>query len=410
MYEPDIAPLARRLAEENNVDWRRLTGTGDGGRIVERDVLTYLARVMAGEEDLDPTPEPVPEGMQAWPEDDVAAYRADAPGGRSVTDTLDEDLFLFDDGAAPVAASPKSPAGAEPAPFDADAPAAPTDDEGLLLVDEPAPAAPYPHGTPAPFEPDDLAAAPAARGDALPDLFGAGIEGDADGEGVIFLDAPEAPTDAADVHEFDATDVGAFVPERATGPASVPSPAGEAEAAAAAVSPGAMPRGAVDLQVAVVRHGQLWRRRVDDRAFRAAVSQVADALDVAPSAVAETLLGRAAASAWGMRRVDAWRLAGEGAQQRPLPLEGPIAEGVRALERGGFVDAGGAPDLIVADLAALALDEAVLHLGSPVLALGRSVGGDGAWLTLSGDEVPRDAVLTLAQVGELLASPYRLLL
>ena len=69
MSEPGITPLAQRLAEENNVDWRSLAGSGDDGTIVERDVLEYLARVMAGEA-LDPTPEPLPEGMDAWPEAD----------------------------------------------------------------------------------------------------------------------------------------------------------------------------------------------------------------------------------------------------------------------------------------------------------------------------------------------------
>ena len=44
--EPGITPLAQRLAEENNVDWRSLAGSGDDGTIVERDVLEYLARVM----------------------------------------------------------------------------------------------------------------------------------------------------------------------------------------------------------------------------------------------------------------------------------------------------------------------------------------------------------------------------
>jgi hypothetical protein len=99
VHEPDIAPLARRLAEENNVDWRHLTGSGDGGRVVERDVLGYLARVMAGEEDVDPTPEPVPDGMVAWPEDDVAAYRARDAHASEVESppTLDDELFLFDD-------------------------------------------------------------------------------------------------------------------------------------------------------------------------------------------------------------------------------------------------------------------------------------------------------------------------
>lgn len=70
MSEPDISPLARRLAEQNNVEWRQLTGTGDGGKVVERDVLDYLARVMVGEEALDPTPEPLPEGMESWPDQD----------------------------------------------------------------------------------------------------------------------------------------------------------------------------------------------------------------------------------------------------------------------------------------------------------------------------------------------------
>ena len=70
MNEPGITPLAKRLAEENNVDWRSLPPSGSDGRIVERDVLSYLARVMAGDEALDPTPEPVPEGMEAWPDSD----------------------------------------------------------------------------------------------------------------------------------------------------------------------------------------------------------------------------------------------------------------------------------------------------------------------------------------------------
>ncbi len=77
MSQPEISPLARRLAEENNVDWRDLHGSGAGGKVVERDVLEYLARVMAGEEDLDPTPEPVPEGMEAWPEEDVHTFQRD---------------------------------------------------------------------------------------------------------------------------------------------------------------------------------------------------------------------------------------------------------------------------------------------------------------------------------------------
>jgi len=73
--EPDISTLARRLAEQNNVDWRSLKGSGPSGKVVERDVLDYLARVMAGEESLDPTPEPLPEGMQAWPDQDLRSFQ-----------------------------------------------------------------------------------------------------------------------------------------------------------------------------------------------------------------------------------------------------------------------------------------------------------------------------------------------
>lgn len=68
MSNPSIIPAAQHLAEANNVDWRTLSGSGDGGSVVERDVLTYLTRVMLGEAETDPTPEPLPEGTRAWPE------------------------------------------------------------------------------------------------------------------------------------------------------------------------------------------------------------------------------------------------------------------------------------------------------------------------------------------------------
>jgi len=57
MTEPNITPLARRLAEENGIDWRILEGSGPDGTIVERDILAFLAKVMAGEVELPPQPE-----------------------------------------------------------------------------------------------------------------------------------------------------------------------------------------------------------------------------------------------------------------------------------------------------------------------------------------------------------------
>ena len=96
MRDPVIVPSARNLAEENNVDWRVLEGSGEGGSVVEQDVLSFLARVMQGDEITNPTPEPVPEGMTAWPEE---AHRRPDPSAK--------DLF---------AASFKPPAPPPPAP------------------------------------------------------------------------------------------------------------------------------------------------------------------------------------------------------------------------------------------------------------------------------------------------------
>lgn len=98
--DPDIAPLARRLAEENNVEWRRLQGSGTDGRIVERDVLDFLARVMAGEEDVNPTAEPLPEGLKAWTDDAGRPLGRAAPagahdGGSPDDSTVDDDDLLL---------------------------------------------------------------------------------------------------------------------------------------------------------------------------------------------------------------------------------------------------------------------------------------------------------------------------
>jgi hypothetical protein len=97
LVEPDISPLAKRLAEENNVNWRGLLGSGAGGKIVERDVLEYLAKVMAGEEDINPTAEPLPEGMDAWPEDDVRSFYGGAmpeTASETAQATADDELFM----------------------------------------------------------------------------------------------------------------------------------------------------------------------------------------------------------------------------------------------------------------------------------------------------------------------------
>ena len=450
MNEPDIAPLARRLAEENNVDWRRLEGSGDGGRIVERDVLTYLAKVMAGEEDLDPTPEPVPEGMQAWPDADVAAYRPgtpEPPVERSVSATLDDDLFLFDDASSSVAPPAPNDAGVppvfeEPAAAEATAPAVPDEDEdedGLLLVDEPDPAgeasalgADDPEASEDVFAfdaPGGMTGPTAAAGSDLPDLFGTApaAAGAADDE--LFVgDAAEADDAAAahgivlDLDDRRAAVAGPRAADEVVGgrraddvaPPEEPLDDGLAfvvEDAPADVGPtvAASARTLELGDVAMVRHGQVWRRRLDDRAFRSAVSQIADALGAAPSAVAVALLARAVRGAWpDAVAVAGWWWTADGERRRDVATDGRIAEAIVALEATDGPGGDASPTVVVADLSSIALDEAVLHLEAPVLALGRAT-GDGAWLTLSGDDVPREAVAALGRVAEALAAPVRLL-
>jgi hypothetical protein len=67
MMEPQISPLAKRLAEENSIDWRVIRGTGPEGRVIERDILTYLAKIMSGEIDPPAMPDasetPPPAGL-----------------------------------------------------------------------------------------------------------------------------------------------------------------------------------------------------------------------------------------------------------------------------------------------------------------------------------------------------------
>lgn len=111
MVDPLIAPETQRLAEDNNVEWRVLKGSGEGGEVLERDVLAYLTRVMLGEEAADPTPEPLPEGLSAWPEEPARRGRAD-------------DLFTAS--LSSIAVPKPEP---EPSPWQFDAPQTPAEPE-----------------------------------------------------------------------------------------------------------------------------------------------------------------------------------------------------------------------------------------------------------------------------------------
>ncbi|MEJ2356859.1 MAG: E3 binding domain-containing protein, partial [Deinococcales bacterium] len=223
MSQPEISPLARRLAEENNVDWRDLHGSGAGGKVVERDVLEYLARVMAGEEDIDPTPEPVPEGMESWPEEDIQAFQQEVSashqnvglqqiqqelsasdrlshgpsepsleGGpvppvdevppasthaQPEPDTISEDIFLFDDEeeAAEVPGGDEAAWQASPTPPSEEV------EDGLLVAGDESTA--WDAGDDELGDGEELWAGAASHEepDTLPDVFGGGDEGERSG-------------------------------------------------------------------------------------------------------------------------------------------------------------------------------------------------------------------------------------
>jgi len=169
-------------------------------------------------------------------------------------------------------------------------------------------------------------------------------------------------------------------------------------------APVGAPLGAVR-GVAFVRHGQVWRRRFDDRPLRKAVSEVAAELDTSVTTVTAVLLARAAVRAGAAKgSIDAltWR---NGVPQRaPVNVDAAL----RDVVAGPSAANGDGALLVVADLSELDLDEAVLHLEVPLLVLSRT-GGDGAWLCLSGDEVSATAIDRLARIAALLATPVRLL-
>ena len=172
MTEPKITPLARRLAEENGIDWHNLEGTGPDGTIVERDILAFLAKVMAGEVELPPEPsdaappEAVPDISQVQevlaregvdigdlvpetPIEPPAAVEA-APTAEEVF--VEEETFFEVDFEEEVAEAVPAPT-----PEPEAAPAAGLDEEGWTVVEpEPEEASPW-------LEPEPEEAAPPAE-------------------------------------------------------------------------------------------------------------------------------------------------------------------------------------------------------------------------------------------------------
>ncbi|MEM1990623.1 MAG: dihydrolipoamide acetyltransferase family protein [Candidatus Bathyarchaeia archaeon] len=57
--EIKASPLAKKIAKEKGVDLTQIVGTGPGGRITEKDVLDYLAKIEASKAAVLPSPAPV---------------------------------------------------------------------------------------------------------------------------------------------------------------------------------------------------------------------------------------------------------------------------------------------------------------------------------------------------------------
>lgn len=156
-----IAPLAKILAEANGIDWQHLDGSGDGGMIVEQDILNYLTRIMSGEEEPPATPvdAPPPEwtGTELPPGGGLLA-----PGMPSMdmlsSAGVDSDLAALVGQPAPV----PTLSAPEVSPPEVSLPEVSLEDEAMEfeLEDEPEIVAPAPE--PAPFAASEPVEVPAA--------------------------------------------------------------------------------------------------------------------------------------------------------------------------------------------------------------------------------------------------------
>jgi len=116
-----VSPRARRLAEEKGVDLRRITPTGaEGQRVVEKDVLAYLAQM--------PRPQaratPLAQKIAAEAGIDLRELKGTGGGGRVTREDVTRAL-------TPAAPAPSAPAPALAAP----APAAPAAPEFVPLAE-----------------------------------------------------------------------------------------------------------------------------------------------------------------------------------------------------------------------------------------------------------------------------------
>jgi hypothetical protein len=338
------------------------------------------------------------EGSEAL---DLDGPRRDEAERDAFTHPEDADEPILDAGADPVAEAPREDPSAEAEAVDARAtaeeaaaPDAAPDDgpHDDLVLEDPAPEN---------LMPDDLVLDEATHEHAVP--TNAAI-----GDVAPPAEVPHADAEAPD----DSTSVDAA-------PVVVPSHPSALEEGQPRHEAGEGVGGSGGEGLPLVYHGAVFRRQVDLSNLVAAQGDVARDLGLDEPVALIAFLARAAAKGRGGGAAVGVAVFDDQAI-RTVSVDvasGAFADAIAAF--GGLTQAPDARgedlDLVVADLADLDLDEAVLHLGAPVLAIGRvlidtSTGGRRATLTLSGPGVGRDAAGILTRTAELLETPIRVVL
>ncbi|MEW6421527.1 MAG: E3 binding domain-containing protein [Deinococcota bacterium] len=438
-----IAPLAKILAEANGIDWRNLSGSGEGGMIVEQDILNYLTRVMSGEEEPPPTPvdAPPPEwtgtelpagaglfgaGMpsadmlsSAGVDSDLAALVGQPQPVPQPAATHPEDdaleFELEDDEVVPPAAAASSPVASEEAraPLEqvADSVAVPQPEPVAARAETPAPAAAAAGGgvmaglgsllsrlyqQPAPAQPAPAAPeVPAAQASTPPQLD---VEAPV-AEVVVPAVSPESPRSEAPTEPVPATPVEAEVAAAPqTAKEQTPDPAAP-EVALPVTAP--LPAAETRTREAVW-FGTYLRRDANLAPAAELRRQLVAALgqDV-PLAL---LVARAAQRHAATLDLETVAVQDLGANQARTAQPGGLRDALAALERAHE----GTPDLLVLDAGTLDLDD--LHLPHTLtLSVGRVQEGRAA-LTLQGDVDPVRAARFLTDVAGTLEEPIILVL
>lgn len=462
-----IAPLAKILAEANGIEWQGLHGSGEGGQIVEQDILDYLTRVMSGEADPPSTPvdapppdwngEDIPGGgmfdasalSRAGVESDIAQFveqsrPAAAPTPAPAAPVSAASDFELDDGeedllvpptpqpAGPVlgraGSAPTPPAAPAPAP---QAPAAPAGGLGNLLsrlYQKPAAPAPEP-AAPAMSAPEVVARAvpePVAAVPTPAPIQTAPVEvAPAQAEPVDAVPATPAPVNPEPVaaepvrsEPVVAAPVPAPAPESAAPAPQVSAPVQPAPTVAAPVhsepaQPAAQPVPApAHPAQAQPTQAQPPRDAVWFGTYLRREANVAGLMELR-SQLAEAL-GREVPLALLLARAAQHHAAALGLDT--LAVQDVTAGRVRAVQGGSLREAlagldgdfGGTPDLLVVDAGTLDLDD--LHYPHALsLSIGRVQDGR-VGLSLQGDVEPDRAARFLAGVAQTLEKPVILLI